>query len=105
MSAQRVVAIVSDLGTGESEMIYDDAFHPKLFGAEVESADRVTDVEFEGGEWVSRFKDGTVVCRGEDRSAIVREEHLILAQMMAEGKPIPGRAQPTTPASGGITTA
>ena len=54
-----------------------------------ETTRRASNVEIEGGEWVSRLQDGTELCRGVDREPVVREEHRLIDEMLLAGIPIP----------------
>lgn len=50
---------------------------------------RVSDVEYEGTEWVARLRDGTEIARHVSRERVLELEREVIDRMISEGADIP----------------
>lgn len=78
--------IVLDERAGSACSVYEDgSMAEEAFGKRPDSAVRASEVEYDPGtgDWVSTM-GGEELCRGKDRSEVVRREHKIIAERMAE---------------------
>lgn len=81
-----VIGLPDDQGVVAESFLYTEKAPMELGDRQIT---RVSDVEYEDGEWVARLRDGKEIARNKSREVVLEEERRVIDGMIARGEEIP----------------